>query len=119
MPLVSCSFICELAPTTRRGFPVSSPSWVQVAHLVRFVALAAVDRQAGTWEQGPGRDSQGATAWLGFPPEGIYEGCCHGNRGPLRTMSMMQKRPMAFSGWAALLSTDAGAGATSLREPQG
>lgn len=32
-------------------------------------------------------------------------------------MSVMQKRPMAFSGWAALLSTDAGAGATSLCEP--
>lgn len=104
LPLVSCSLICELAPTARRGFPVSSPSWVQVAHLVRFVALAAVDRQAGRHsraggrEQGAGRDSQGATAWLGFPPEGIYEGRCHGNRGPLRTMSMMQKRPMAFSG---------------------
>lgn len=64
--LVSCPFICQVAPTARRGFPASSPSWVQVAdnvgahwcHTGRSTALAGA-RQAGTLEPGAGRLSRG------------------------------------------------------------
>lgn len=78
--------------------------------------MAAVDRQAGTLEQGAGRLSRDHSL-ARLPSRGCLLGMLPWQQGPLRTMSMMQKRPMAFSGWAALLSTDVGAGATSLREP--